>query len=102
MGKHDKGETEFRWEPPKDDFYRARIKTLERENLALHKKVEELRSGLGTYELVVDHLDEIHNGIVNEYQELLEEKDGEIAALKVQINMLKEAVVKGALREVLA
>lgn len=35
MGKHDKKEEqqlEFKWEPPKDDFYKARIERLKSEN----------------------------------------------------------------------
>jgi predicted nucleic acid-binding Zn-ribbon protein len=32
MGKHDKQETEFKWEVPKDDFYKARIERLKSEN----------------------------------------------------------------------
>ena len=32
------------FDPPKDDFYKARINTLERENLSLRQKIEELES----------------------------------------------------------
>ena len=35
MGKHDKQEerkVEFKWDPPKDDFYKARIERLKSEN----------------------------------------------------------------------
>lgn len=38
MGKHDKQEeqkVEFRWDPPKDGFYKARISRLENENKTL-------------------------------------------------------------------
>lgn len=50
MGKHDK--TEFRWatpavepekisyDPPKDDFYKARINALEKENRKLREQLE--------------------------------------------------------------
>ena len=50
MGKHDK--TEFRWaaptaepetisyDPPKDEYYRARITTLEKENKKLREQLE--------------------------------------------------------------
>lgn len=102
MGKHDKQETVFKWEPPKDDYYKAEIKRLQLENERLRTELTAMRQSVGNYELVIDHQDEIHSGIVGEYQEIIEEKDGEIAALKMQIEMLKEAVVKGALREVLA
>ena len=102
MGKHDKQETNFTWQPMPDDFYKARIKSLESENLKLHEKIAEYEKAAGINELAMDHQDEVHNGIVAEFEELLDEKDEEIAVLKGQIKMLKEAVVKGALREVLA
>lgn len=35
MGKHDKQETNFKWDPPKDGFYKARISRLENENKSL-------------------------------------------------------------------
>ena len=37
MGKHDKAETNFSWEPPKDDFYKARITELKEENARLRE-----------------------------------------------------------------
>ena len=111
MGKHDK--TNFKWSKPEEveviscavnpeEFYKSRIAELKAENARLRKEQHEMRMSIGNYELVIDHQDEIHNGCVAEYQEMLEEKDGEIATLKMKIEMLKEAVVKGALREVLA
>lgn len=102
MGKHDKNETKFTWEPPKDDYYKAEIVKLQAENARLRDELHKTQMSIGNYELAIDHQDEVHDGIVAEYQEMLDEKDGEIAALKMQIEMLKEAVVKGALREVLA
>ena len=104
----------FRWEspeeqikvisydPPKDDFYRARINTLERENLALHKKIEELEKSIGIAEIAMEHQETISDGISNELNEIINEKDDEIEVLKGKIKMLEAAIVKGALREVLA
>ena len=110
MGKHDK--TNFEWAKPEEveviscdvnpeEWYKSRIAELKAENARLRKEQHEMRMSIGNYELVVDHQDEIHNGCVAEYKDLLDEKDEEIAVLKGEIKMLKEAVVKGALREVL-
>ena len=58
MGKHDK--TEFRWttptvepetisyDPPKDDFYKARITTLEKENRKLREELDNRAKWYGT------------------------------------------------------
>ena len=111
MGKHDK--TNFEWTKPEDievvscdvnpeEFYRSRIAELKAENARLRDELHEMQRSVGNYELAIDHQDEVHNGCIAEYEQLIEEKDGEIDTLKVQIKMLKEAVVKGALREVLA
>ena len=104
MGKHDKKEqqTVFRWEPPKDEWYKARISTLEKENDRLRQDLDEREKCIGVYELTVDHQDEIHSGIIAEYKDLLDEKDDEIEVLKGRIKMLEAAIGKGALREVLA
>ena len=112
MGKHDKTESTFAWtdptvekisyEPPTDEWYRSRIAELKAENARLRDELHEMQRSVGNYELAIDHQDEVHNGCIAEYEQLIEEKDGEIDTLKVQIKMLKEAVVKGALREVLA
>ena len=90
------------FEPPKDDFYKARINTLERENLALHKKIEELEKNIGIAEMAMEHQETVCDGISNELNEIIDQKNDEIEVLKGQIKMLKEAIVKGAVREVLA
>ena len=102
MAKHEKHDTKFAWEPPKDDFYKARINTLERENLALHEKIVDLEKEIGRLELIIDHDEEINSGISAECKVLLAEKDDEIIILKGKISMLEKAIVNGALREVLA
>lgn len=107
MGKHYKKEVKqeavnFSWDPMPDEFYKARIKTLEKENLKLSEKLTEKEKSIGVYEAAMDYQEVVQNGISSEYEDLLNEKDEEIAALKLEIKMLKEAVVKGALREVLA
>ena len=111
MGKHDK--TNFEWTKPEDvevvscdvnpeEWYKSRIAELKAENARLRKEQHEMMMSIGNYEQVIDHQDEMHTGCIEEYHSMLDEKDGEIAALKMQIEMLKEAVVKGAIREVLA
>ena len=101
MGKHD-GAIEFKWEPMPDEYYKARISTLEKENLALHKKIEELEKNIGIAEMAMEHQETVCDGISNELNEIIDQKNDEIEVLKGQIKMLKEAIVKGALREVLA
>lgn len=104
MGKHDKHEEQvvFKWDVPKDEWYKARITELKAENARLREELTEKERSIGTYEQTVDYQDEMHTGVLNEYKQLLDEKDDEIAVLQGQIKMLKEAVVNGALREVLA
>ena len=105
MGKHDKHEeqkVEFKWDVPKDEWYKARITELKAENARLREELTEKERSIGAYEQTVDYQDEMHTGVLNEYKQLLDEKDDEIAVLQGQIKMLKEAVVNGALREGLA
>ena len=81
MGKHDKKDehiTVFTWQPMPDEFYKARISTLEKENARLREELTEKGRSIGVYEAAIDHL------------------------LKGKIKMLEAAIVKGALREVLA
>lgn len=93
MGKHDKPTTfqwetpevkVYRYEPPKDEFYKARITTLEKENRELSKEVEAL-----------EHNELKLQGVIGEYKD-------EIDALKIKVKMLEDAVLKAALREVIA
>ena len=111
MGKHDK--TSFKWAKPEEleviscdvnpeEWYKSRIEELKAENARLRDELHKVQMSVGNYELVIDHQDEMHTGIISEYKEELAEKDDEIEILKGEIKMLKEAVVKGALREVLA
>lgn len=45
MGKHDK-QTTFSWQPMPDEWYKARIETLEKENQKLSERVKELEKTL--------------------------------------------------------
>lgn len=83
MGKHDKKEqTVFTWEPMPDEFYKARIETLERENLAKDKEIEAL-----------EHQVEMLKECINELKT-------DMGDLILENNSLKDAVVRAALREV--
>lgn len=102
MGKHEAKETVFKWEPRYDDFYKERINTLEKENARLKERISLLEQAAGNAELAMEHQEMVSVGISNELNMTIEEKEEEITKLKGQIKMLKEAVVNGALREVLA
>ena len=82
MGKHDKQEIKFSWNPMPDEFYKARIETLERENLSKDKEIEAL-----------EHDIEMLKGCINELK-------SDMGDLILENNSLRDAVVRAALREV--
>ena len=82
MGKHDKQEVNFSWNPMPDEFYKARIKTLEKENRDLSREVEAL-----------EHDIEMLKGCINELKT-------DMGDLILENNSLRDAVVRAALREV--
>lgn len=95
MGKHDK----FNWQmpqtaepevisfdPPKDDFYKARISALEKENLKLRDEIEKRASWYG---MGKDAFDARH-----------EEMIAELTKLKEENIKLKKAFVREAIRNV--
>ena len=95
MGKHDK----FNWqipqteqpavisfEPPKDDFYKARISALEKENLKLRAEIEKRANWYG---IGKDAFDARH-----------EEMAAELTKLREENSKLKEAFVREAIRNV--
>lgn len=91
MGKHDK-QDELReiiidsTMPPKD-WYKERIRILEAE-------VKKLRADLAAAEQYTEHQAEIKEGMATEFEELMAEKDAEIAKLKDVIATLKESIVR--------
>ena len=91
MGKHDK--VTFKWEPSKEDYYKERINSLEKQNEDLRAQIKKLQDALGNMELCIEHGENISQGINNELK-------AEIEELKEQNERLKEALVKSALREV--
>lgn len=76
-----------------DEWYRARISTLEKENIALREKVNSLEQEIGKLELIIDHDEKIRDGLDAEYKEYAWEQQHLIADLK-------EAIVQAALRGV--
>lgn len=81
MGKHDK-QTNFNWNPMPDEFYKARIETLERENLSKDKEIEALENDI-----------EMLKGCINELK-------ADMGDLILENQSLRDAVVRAALREV--
>ena len=75
MGKNDKQEIKFSWNPMPDEFYKARIETLERDNLSKDKEIVMLK------------------GCINELK-------CDMGDLILENNSLRDAVVRAALREV--
>ena len=95
MGKHDK----FNWQmpqtqqpevisfdPPKDDFYKARISALEKENLKLREEIEKRANWYG---IGKDAFDARH-----------EEMAAELTKLREENSKLKKAFVREAIRNV--
>lgn len=95
MGKHDK----FNWQmpqteqpavisfdPPKDDFYKARISALEKENLKLREEIEKRASW---YVMGKDAFDTRHEELTAELTKLREENES-----------LKKALIREAIRNV--
>lgn len=107
MGKHDKKEeqtTVFSWQPMPDDWYKARIQTLEKENLELRKQIEKNNVDWSIVKEVKEANrktnDDYIQGLIEEHREEIKFKESEIQELEYQIEKLKEAVVLAALREV--
>ena len=83
------------------EYYKERNHTLLKENQALRNMVDMLEKKIDSLNKDIDVIKDVRSLEIECEKKKLAEKDGEIASLKMQINMLKEAVVKGALREVL-
>lgn len=91
MGKHDK-QDELREiiidsTMPTENWYKERIRILESE-------VKGLRASLARAEQYTEHQAEIKEGMATEFEELMAEKDAEIAKLKDVIATLKESIVR--------
>lgn len=79
MGKHDKTEMVTASIMP-NEWYEARIKTLERENLDLHKEMQAVEYGA-----------EMKDGIINELR-------SEIDELRAQNERLRDAIIREVTR----
>ena len=72
MGKHDKKEeqkVEFEWDPPKDDFYKARIERLKSEN----KNLRSANAKMKQLDKCVEMLGNNYTDKVNEKYDLEEQ-----------------------------
>lgn len=106
MGKHDK--TVFRWDVPKDAFDIAENQKLRAENQKLRERVAELEAKDEKDEHAFDAFKEAFKEYrqdtkkahANEIEELIKDHMDEVHELEYQIDMLKEAIVIAALREV--
>lgn len=108
MGKHDKKEgtlnpeTRFSWQPMPDDFYKARIKTLEQENLKLAEENKTLNRLADAFERMTDP----ENGSFvsrAEYEDIVEkyeQLEDKYIEQTMYITDIKDALVRAALREV--
>ena len=64
MGKHDKHEeqkVEFKWDPPKDDFYKARIKRLRNENSNLREANKETKRAEAFFKVYAERNRDLDN-----------------------------------------
>ena len=74
------------YDPPKDDFYKARISTLERENRELREEIEKRAEWYG---MGKDAFEKNYNELADENARLREEND-----------RLKTALIREAIRDV--
>ena len=82
MGKHDKQDTTFSWQPMPNEWYEARIKQLEDENRKLNKEIEAL-----------EYKEEMLKGCIGELKSDMDD-------LIADKERLEKAVLRAALREV--
>ena len=77
--KHEKKEVTYGMEPMPDEFYKARIKTLEKENLDLHKEIEALEDKVHKLQGVIG---EMNDAIV-----ALEDKEQKLKAAYLEVKL---------------
>jgi hypothetical protein len=70
-------------DPPKDDFYKARISALEKENLKLRAEIEKRANWYG---MGKDAYDAKHQELVEENQRLVDEN------LRLRTALIREAI----------
>lgn len=96
MAKHDKNNFEWKapkiepavitYDPPKDDFYKARIRTLEKENLELRAEMEKRGEWYGMGK--------------ESFEKLYKEVSAENDRLRDKIMRLEQALIREAIRDV--
>ena len=90
MAKHDKQETEFKWEVPKDDFYKARIERLKSEN----KNLRSANAKMKQLDKCVEILGNNYTDKVNEkydLETLLEDLQAKYNSAMAYIEELEQA-----------
>ena len=90
MAKHDKQETEFKWEVPKDDFYKARIERLKSEN----KNLRSANTKMKQLDKCVEILGNNYTDKVNEkydLETLLEDLQAKYNSAMAYIEELEQA-----------
>ena len=94
MGKHDKHEeVKFSWQPMPDEYYKARIKTLEKRIEELEEELKEAQQNVAVMTHLYDHSAETVQRNEARSDEIIEGKNEEI-------DMAKEAIYLAAMREV--
>lgn len=96
MGKHDRQDFEWKmpnvkpltisYEPARDDFYKARISALEKENAKLHEKLEQNANFYGMGK--------------ESFEKLYKEVSAENDRLRDRIAALEQALIREAIRDV--
>ena len=76
-------QTHFSWDAPEDDYYKARISTLEKENSKLR---EELQKRAAWYGMGRDAFDARQNELVEENQKLFDEN------VRLRTALIREAI----------
>lgn len=76
-------QTHFSWDAPADEFYKARISTLEKENLRLR---EELEKRAAWYGMGKEAFDARHKELVDENQKLVDEN------MRLRTALIREAI----------
>ena len=71
------------YDPPKDDFYKARISALEKENLKLRAEIEKRANWYG---MGKDAFDAKHQELIEENQRLVDEN------LRLRTALIREAI----------
>ena len=92
MGKHDKQETNFSWQPPADEYYKERIKYLEGEIAKLKEEKAETERNLALMTNLYEQASENIQVSISKHDDAIERKNDEI-------ELAKDAIYLAAMRE---